>query len=663
MSESGLWEGQQPKTTIISELGERALLLPSQVNEGLAANDCAKYLMTLLQAARAHADAPDQFATNLERERLAAGVDEAGLDSVVALSRTSTDGVYVIPGLRRIQDCLADEVRRMIRPLRTLAGSATPTDNEPANFYEERLRTLLAGRPSLDDDQVSAAEIDRLTSGSRAAGDSLHLLVMDLHKELNRLQEQLASETIDGACTYAIREDDRPVIAAFMAGVNRTRALKFDHPGLGTTATRSGDRLVIQNDIGLTEAHVLVVHVEDARVTLTYTDNHIERLRFLQDLFEGFDVRWGDARSTRSAELREGMYHLAVGTYTAKDSADLQAYLTFLGSRLVFLIDWNRARKQLRKFAPRRVCLDVLRWAADHEYGHRGFLTLGGEQLILDALQSAGKLPLPPGGQLADFLGADRTAEFLKFTLCAASDGLRAGRSESLVRDEVSAELRHYVATPHEGLLTDAAEHASLIVELATAARDVLMASPAPATAELIQRSVDRARTWEHRADGLVSRSRTALRREDAAAPIVELLSTADDAADGLEDAIFRLSLLRSDPMSEDALAPLRDLAALLVAGAQEYLKAVENARELHRGSPRDQVADFLEAVDRTVTIEHQADNVHRQVQSAVLGFPGDYKQWYLFTGVADQLEGSSDALMRAALLLRDDVLGDLLRR
>ena len=73
------------------------------------------------------------------------------------------------------------------------------------------------------------------------------------------------------------------------------------------------------------------------------------------------------------------------------------AYLTFLGSRLVFLIDWSRARKRLRTFAPWRVCLEVLRWAADHDYGHRGFLSLGGEQLIFDALETAGRLPLRRG--------------------------------------------------------------------------------------------------------------------------------------------------------------------------------------------------------------------------------------------------------------------------
>src|SRR5208337_3105726 len=267
--------------------------------------------------------------------------------------------------------------------------------------------------------------------------DSLHLLIMDLHKELNRLQQQIASESIDGACAYGVHDADRPLVAAFMAGVNQTRPLKFDHPGLGTTATRTGEKLVIQNDIGTTDAHVLVVHVEGSKVTLTYTDVHIERLVFFQNLFAGFAVAWEDTRSRRTTGLKEDLYHLCLGTFTAKDQPDLEAYLSFLGSRLVFLIDWNRARKRLRKFARRRICLEVLRWAADNNIGHMGFLVLGGDQLLFDAIQYAGQSSLPMGGQLADILGPDKVTEFLKFTLKTATEGLLAGRSEFLIRDEI----------------------------------------------------------------------------------------------------------------------------------------------------------------------------------------------------------------------------------
>lgn len=646
------------KARIVDELGEQALLLPVRVNEALAANDRAKYLMTLLQFARAHADHPDSPATDLRQERLACGIADADLDAVVNGSRREGTNAYIIPAARRIHEMLLADVGQMSVPL-----LAMDTNGERrAAAYEERVRLLLGYVPALTEDRISGAYIDRLTSVQRDEGDSLHLVVMDLHKELNRLQQQLATETIGGAHVYGVRDDDRPLIAAFMAGVNQTRALKFDHPGLGTTATRCGERLMIQNDIGLTEAHVLVTHVEPTRVTLTYTDVHIDRLIFFQSLFDRFGVHWDDTVSKRAAGLGEDLYHLCVGVYAASDAASLCAYLTYLGSRLVFLIDWNRARKRLRKFAPRRICLEVLRWAADHDYGHRGFLALGGEQLILDALQTAGRLALPPGGQLSDVLGAERTAEFLKFTLQTASEGLRAGQSEFLIRDQICAELRHYIDTVHQGLLEVAAEHASLIVELALAARDLLLAAGPNQDRTVVERMVLRARKWEHRADELVNRCRAARGRGDAPGPVLELLVTADDVADGLEETLFWVSLLPA-AVAVGMAGPLNDLASLVLQGAQEYLKAVEDARRLHRGSPREHVADFLEAVDRVLTVEHQTDSAHRRAQAGVLGFAGDFKQWHLVSSIADRLEEAADALLRSALGLRDYILGEVLRR
>lgn len=649
------------KTRIVEELGEQGLLLPALVNEALAGNDRAKYWMTLLQAARLHADHPEPPVDDLKQERIACGITDIGLDGVVGGSRRETPGLYNIPEARRIYDSLLNDVRRMIAPLRTADSLVSANGFSPA-ACEGRLKALLDQTAEPPDEQLSGTLIDQLTSGQRDRGDSLHLLVMDLHKALNFLQRQLATEAVDGAQAYGLGEGDRELVAAFMAGVNRTRELKFDHPGLDTTATRNGSRLIVQNDIGQTEAHVLVVHVEGLRVTLTYADVHIERLVFFQNLFDRYATQWQDTVSKRAPGLEEDLYHLCLGTYEARDRAGLLDYLTFLGSRVVFLIDWNRARKRLRKFAPRRVCLEVLRWAADHDYGHIGFLALGGEQLIFDALQTAGRLPLPPAGVLSDFLGPARTAEFLKFTLQTASEGLRAGRSEFLIRDEISAELRHYIDTIHQGLLGATADHASLAVELAMAVRDMLVTTGTARDADFVRRVVDRARRWEHQADELVGRSRVERNRGEGTAPVINLLVTADDIADALEDVVYRMSLLLLHyPASLPA--PLQELAWLAVQGAQEYFKAVENARHLHRSSPRDLVDDFLNAVDGTLKAEHQADEAYRRAQAAVLDFSGDFKQWHLVSRIADKLEEAADTLLRSAFLLRDYVFAEVLRR
>jgi uncharacterized protein Yka (UPF0111/DUF47 family) len=650
------------KSRIVDELGEKGLTLPGLVNAALTANDRAKYLMTLLQTAREHADHPNQPTADLKQERLSCDLADSQLDSVVARSSRSGENSYHIPFAAAIHRQLLANIRQMMAPLEVRPQVTEEGDHAP-DTYHKRLERLLSQTPPLEDDRLPGAYIDHVTSAQRDRQDSLHLLVMDLHKELNHLQQQVASETIDGASVYGIQAEDRPLIAAFMAGLNRTRELKFDHPGLGTTATRSGDRLVLQNDIGLTEAHVLVIHVEPPQVSLTYTDVHPQRLLFFQGLFQRFAVQWSDTLSRQAPRLEEKLYYLGRGTYRASNRAGLEVFLRFLGSRLVFLIDWNQARKRLRRFAPKRVCLEVLRWAADNDHGHRAFLQLGGEQLIVHALESSTRTPLPWGVQFSDLVGPQKAAEFLKFTLKTASDGLLAGRSEFLIRDEVAAEFRHYVETAHQEFLEIAADHAVLIVELAMAVRDTLLFARPSGGAAYMQRVVQRARKWEHSADELVTKARTARTRLDNHKTVPELLAVADDVADQLEDAVFLRSLLATSGVTADSLVCLQDLAALLVQGAQEYLKAVAGARVLQRGSPREEVQDFLEAIDRTLGVEHQSDDAHRRARASILTFPGDFRQWQLITDLADNLEEAADALMRSALILRNYILGEILTR
>ncbi|RZI37850.1 hypothetical protein EGT07_37200, partial [Herbaspirillum sp. HC18] len=110
--------------------------------------------------------------------------------------------------------------------------------------------------------EIELSRIARLTGVADAGGDSLHRLVMDLHKQLNRLAASCAEEALDGAHVFGLNGEDRAAVTAFMKGLNATRGLKFNHPGLDTMATRAGGRLLIQNDIGTTDAHVVVIAVK-----------------------------------------------------------------------------------------------------------------------------------------------------------------------------------------------------------------------------------------------------------------------------------------------------------------------------------------------------------------------------------------------------------------
>ena len=341
--------------------------------------------------------------------------------------------------------------------------------------FAKRLDTLLAAMPPAEGDVLDRDALTAMTRANPPAGeDSLHRLVMDLHKELNALQAALAEETIDGAAAYGLQDADRPRVAAFMAGLNRTAKLKFDHPGLATTATRTGERLVIQNDIGTTDAHVIVVHVEGLTVTVTYTDVHPERLAFFQSLLSGAAVVW---ETTQAGQLGAGsQFHMATGRLDATDEAACQAYLTLLGSRLVFLIDWNRARRQLRAFLPGEPRVALLRWAADQDIGHRGFLALGGAKLVNQAIEATAGSAMHFGDRLSDVLGVAETETFLRFVLRSATDCMMGRRSPSLLRDRIRAELARHFSNEERRLLQVASDHAGLVFELACLVRDGALA-------------------------------------------------------------------------------------------------------------------------------------------------------------------------------------------
>jgi uncharacterized protein Yka (UPF0111/DUF47 family) len=650
------------KTRMISELGESELLLPRLVNDALAANDRVKYYFTLLQMAKGHADNPEMDHSNLKKERQASGVEYNKFDGAVESSHKEKDGNYYIPEARRIYDLIVQDITDMMSPLE--AFEKGQRGRTRAKAFQKRLQSITEKVPELDKNMMPGSLLQSMTSGQRKKGDSLHLLVMDLHKELNKLQSSISKETIDGARVYGIDEDDRPLIKAFMNGLNRTAKLKFEHPGLGTTVTRNKERLVIQNDIGTTDAHVLVVHVLGMTVTVTYTDIHIQRLMFFQSLFEKKEVHWEDTRSKKTKGLEEAdVYHLSVGQYTAQDIKGLEEFLTFLGSRIVFLIDWNRARKRLRYFVKKRDCIEILKWAADNNHGHMGFLKLGGEQLIYEAIELTAKAPLRYGEQLHEVLGKKRAIEFLKFTIRTTAEGLLNGRSEFLIRDEIRAELMNYFHSAHQGMLEVAADHATLIVELATCTRDGVLKAQAGGSSDFLERNAKRAKKWENRADNLVQKARTMVKRSSGAEIFEELLRISDDVADNLEEVIFTLTLLPGNGATAQLYQPLQTLADLVVQGSQEYLKSVENARHVHRGSSRGDMQDFLEAIDKIITIEQMTDVSNRRVKAGIMKHATDFKQLHIFSEVAKNLEQAADALMRSALILRDYVLGEVMIR
>jgi uncharacterized protein Yka (UPF0111/DUF47 family) len=377
-------------------------------------------------------------------------------------------------------------------------------------------------------------------------------------------------------------------------------------------------------------------------------------------LLNSWELVWQDTRSRSDEAVGGDLYHLATGVFSAADDAALDGFLEHLGSRLVFLIDWNKARRRLRLLVPNETALKILRWAADHDLGHRGFLSLGGERLVYDALEQAVKTPLRYGEPLHEMIGTDVAQEYLCYVLQTTARGLLKGQSAALIRDQVRAELFNHFRSAEQRLLADAARHATIIVQLAGGLRGSLRQDSA-AGRDALTRNATQAKQAESRADEIVKETRLTVRRIPGTEIFRRILEVADDAADDLEDAAFLAGLLSGGTTRLEPPAPLLTLCDLLVDGAQGFQRALAAAQYVHRGGAREKMQEFLEAVDQVVTVEHQTDERERAVTVALFAAEIDSRHFHLVSGIASHLEAAADALLRASLILRDHVLGEVM--
>jgi len=637
------------KAGILEQIGQRGLLLPELINQGLAAHDRLKYHLALLQTAYRYAGSHGAQVPDLRNEREAAGVFDQSLDYVVGNSRMVSPAVVYIPGAAAILERIFGDVRQMLSPLETSAamhGELT----ERAAIYTRRLNEQIARAPSATDDQITSHVLETFTRVTSNGHDTINQIVMDLHWELNRLQASISVETLDGAHVYGLRDADRQLVRAFMRGVHETAPLKFDHPGLETTATRENDHLAVQNDLGVTDAHVLVVNVTELKAAIIYTDIHRSRARFLRDLLEGHDVLWAEASDTQG-------FDMFTGSYRAADQEALEQFLTTLGSRLVFLINWNRARKRLSRFVKKSDAIELLKWAAHNNIGHEGFLKAGDIRLIHTALSRATSAHVQYGARLDELLGRDGAMSFLMSVLRITSTGLSRRSSPRLIDDEIEAELLMYLQRSDRTLLGAMAEHATVLagmVERIHKAIAQLRSRPAPLdtaqTASLM-------RTWKSEADTIMERARQTLDGAPDGRRLRRLLSEGDRAVKVLEQAAFTLTLV---PVGVDATVAtlLDELADHASQAAREYVRCLEHAKDSACTTARPELERFLVAVDRLAMLENSCDEAERAVRERMfLGTGTDFRSVYVLSELTRQLDRATDLVVRSGLLVRDYVL------
>ncbi len=637
------------KRDVVSELGDDELLAPDLIAQALVANDRVKYYLALLQTARDNADSPRLPVPDLRAERLASDLSDAWLDEVVAGAKK--DG----PGRYRIPQC-SDLLQRIGAGVGAMLQCLPEQDQAP-------LRERLVGlAPAVDEGGVIRGElISKMTSGDRRSGDSLHLVVMDAHRAINAFQAATAVETVAGARAHHLSDLGRRRVEAFMAGVHRTAPLKFEHPGLGTTATEHGGRLLIQNDIGTTDAHVLVVRVRGLEAGVTYTDIHDARLRFFKSLFEAFDMEWAGTEQRDSAKLASRQYLLATGTFRAKTEAELARFLTHLGSRIVFLIDWNHMRRRLHGFVGRARAIDVLKWAADHDCGHRGLIEVGGEHALAEAVEYAAGQPLRYGQRLDDLISEDHAAAFLKEAMRLASEGLRQRRSRRVIVDEIKARLRRYFENERLGIFDTAAAHAAFGYDIAASLCEAFDRFGTPTGKTWIVRFAARAVSWESKADGLLNEARDDIKRFRRPLSLLQFFACADDAVDALEEAAALVDLSVLVALPPAAVTRLRALAELSLRSAQELVKCVECAASVTQFDVRDDLDEFLAALEKLIAIEHESDDKLRAFRRWLVLDNPDQRQTMLLRELSQALESATDAYAHAGQMLRTYLMDEVI--
>ena len=640
------------KARIIEALGQAELMLPNLVAGALRANDRAKLRMSVLQAAVQHAHDPHAALPDLAAECGSTGIDAVGTKSLIAGARINGEGTIEVPGLAKLSDGLLSDVQTMI--------DAVGAGDRPAGEAAARRFAALETGLSLGAERVFERDIAKATSVPGDGSDSLHRLVMDLHKALNRLTAQCAEETVSGARTYGLAPEDKPLVAAFMRGLDRTRGLKFDHPGLDTTAVRGENRLLIQNDIGTTDAHVLVVSVEGSVVTITHSDVHEPRAKFFVGLFDSFPVKWTRLHQERAEDLAKGeAFYLVTGRYEAGSREALLAFLEAIGAALVFLIDWNKARKALRKLVSNSDAVAVLDWGARHEVGHRAFLQLGGADLIASAVRQAAPARIGFGEELGDVLGREATLKFLKTALRLSTEALRNGRSARSVRETLEVDLVRRIERNESTLLATVVRQLGLARDIATAiAADI--ADPRHGLADA-SGNAGRAKRIEEKADAIALEARRSIARTQANPTITELVNAAENAIDELEQASFLVSLLPRE-LEANLLQPLGELCAGAIAGAEAAVCGLEAAASLAEGDGADMAdsEDALSATSRLVDIEHAADRAERRVTRLVLSGDVGGEGGMVVLELARALERASDRMALVGHVLHDQVMAGL---
>ncbi|MBZ9797268.1 DUF47 domain-containing protein [Mesorhizobium sp. ES1-4] len=401
---------------------------------------------------------------------------------------------------------------------------------------------------------------------------------------------------------------------------------------------------------------MLVAQVEGLVLTLTYSDLHRQRFGFFQELLSQIGAKWSAVGSRMTEALNSGdAYYVGTAAFECADEAALHKALQGLGARIVFLIDWNRARKRLRQIVGKAGSIAVLNECARREIGHRGWLEAGGETLIFAAMEAVGSDYFRIGDTLDAVMGAASAREFLVEALAASSLAMQQHQPVSRIADSIRLLLIRHIRRHHDefALLS---EHASFCHALAEGIRDAIAHGHERSTKDA-EKLARRAKAWERQADLLVMSSRERAERNPRWLPFTRLIERADDIADAMEEAAFLFSLIAENHNKGwpgDVREGMRQLAEKTLQATQDHVKLLVIASGLGEGSDASDHEEFIAVSWRVLNAEQQCDQLLRDVRRLLVRNIDDAATLGLGTDFAAALESATDALLATAYGIRD---------
>jgi uncharacterized protein Yka (UPF0111/DUF47 family) len=388
------------------------------------------------------------------------------------------------------------------------------------------------------------------------------------------------------------------------------------------------------------------------RLDITYTDVHTKRIDYFFRLLDEIPLKWKKTESRYSAELTESAFTLCRGVLKTEDREALKDALRVTGASLVFLIDWNKARKRLRNFVRGEDAVEILLWAAKNRLGHMAFLSYGEAELIYEALEALPQGTIRRGEPFTAILGRKGAAEFLREALRLSYESYARKEPRALLLDRLRCLLLGRVQRRGLGADEMLLELAGLAVETALTFRDALRAVTRPSRG-LIVRSHARICQWEERADERLNRIRKLHLKEPQ--PLLAVGACVDDALDALEDAGDLAHAIEShvdvDLLPGELMANLERSAEVTIQSAQLFFRIFHGYRELVRGGMAETLFNLINELKKS---EHLGDRLKREFRWKVLSVPGDPRVVLTLRDLSDSIESAINAFRRAGFQIHD---------